>query len=207
MDMACSVGALNSNQFHFITMPEFFAIWCPPRSRRTNSSITLQRFRSSLLLFLVIPTLLFGLYFGPLVELAKCIQCKHVVFVKFLMYFYYERLSKTMKRRLCLWHVYLFVCWDFIRLATIEKRWNLQLRESLDQQTLDILLVDDDEFFAEIVAGQLQDELQHRVTIARSGRQRRNYLKTALILIFDYHFSRITICRRWTVLNLFSGCR
>jgi CheY-like chemotaxis protein len=61
----------------------------------------------------------------------------------------------------------------------------------LDQQTLDILLVDDDEFFAEIVAGQLQDELQHRVTIARSGRQAKELLENSTshfdIILTDYY--------------------
>jgi DNA-binding NtrC family response regulator len=61
----------------------------------------------------------------------------------------------------------------------------------LDQQTLDILLVDDDEFFADIVAGQLQDELQHRVTIARGGRQAKELLENSSshfdIILTDYY--------------------
>jgi DNA-binding NtrC family response regulator len=61
----------------------------------------------------------------------------------------------------------------------------------LDQQTLDILLVDDDEFFADIVAGQLQDELKHRVTIARSGRQAKELLENSSshfdIILTDYY--------------------
>jgi DNA-binding NtrC family response regulator len=40
----------------------------------------------------------------------------------------------------------------------------------MDEQTLNILLVDDDEFFANVVANQLQDEYQYNVTIARNGR-------------------------------------
>jgi CheY-like chemotaxis protein len=65
------------------------------------------------------------------------------------------------------------------------------LETPLDQQTLDILLVDDDEFFAEIVASQLQDELQHRVTIARSGRQAKEFLENNTshfdIILTDYY--------------------
>jgi DNA-binding NtrC family response regulator len=49
----------------------------------------------------------------------------------------------------------------------------------LDQQTLDILLVDDDEFFADIVASQLKDELKHRVSIARDGRQAKELLENS----------------------------
>ncbi|MGA3288529.1 MAG: response regulator [Bacteroidota bacterium] len=61
----------------------------------------------------------------------------------------------------------------------------------MDQQTLDILLVDDDEFFADIVAGQLQDELKHRVTIARGGRQAKELLENSSshfdIILADYY--------------------
>ncbi len=41
----------------------------------------------------------------------------------------------------------------------------------MEQQTLNILLVDDDEFFANIVATQLQDEYKYKVTIARNGHE------------------------------------
>jgi DNA-binding NtrC family response regulator len=41
----------------------------------------------------------------------------------------------------------------------------------LEQQTLNILLVDDDEFFANVVATQLQDEYNYKVTIARNGHE------------------------------------
>jgi DNA-binding NtrC family response regulator len=61
----------------------------------------------------------------------------------------------------------------------------------LDQQTFDILLVDDDEFFAEIVAGQLRDELNHKVTIARSGRHAKEILENNNshfdIILTDYY--------------------
>ena len=61
----------------------------------------------------------------------------------------------------------------------------------MDQQPLDILLVDDDEFFADIVAGQLKDELQHRVTIARGGRQAKELLENSRshfdIILTDYY--------------------
>jgi DNA-binding NtrC family response regulator len=61
----------------------------------------------------------------------------------------------------------------------------------LDQQTLDILLVDDDEFFGDIVAGQLRDELKYRVTVARSGRQAKELLESRSthfdIILTDYY--------------------
>jgi CheY-like chemotaxis protein len=41
----------------------------------------------------------------------------------------------------------------------------------LEQQTLNILLVDDDEFFANVVATQLQDEYKYKVIIAHNGRE------------------------------------
>jgi CheY-like chemotaxis protein len=83
------------------------------------------------------------------------------------------------------------VCSEFLRLATIENDNSSNWKESLDQQTLDILLVDDDEFFADIVAGQLQEELQHRVTVARSGRQAKEILENNNshfdIILTDYY--------------------
>jgi len=41
----------------------------------------------------------------------------------------------------------------------------------VEQQTLNILFVDDDEFFAKVVATQLLDEYKYKVTIARNGRE------------------------------------
>ncbi len=38
-------------------------------------------------------------------------------------------------------------------------------------EPLHILLVDDDDFFAEVIARQLEEELHHKVTIANNGRQ------------------------------------
>jgi DNA-binding NtrC family response regulator len=41
----------------------------------------------------------------------------------------------------------------------------------MEEQTLHILLVDDDEFFASVVANQLQDEYNYKVTVAGNGRE------------------------------------
>lgn len=61
----------------------------------------------------------------------------------------------------------------------------------MDQQSLNILLVDDDEFFADIVAGQLQEELQHHVTVARNGRQAKEILEHKSfqfdVILTDYY--------------------
>ncbi len=66
----------------------------------------------------------------------------------------------------------------------------------MDQQPLDILLVDDDEFFADIVAGQLQDELKHKVKIARSGREAKELLEKGNshydMILTDYFMPEIT---------------
>ncbi len=51
------------------------------------------------------------------------------------------------------------------------------MEDAIDQEALDILLVDDDEFFADIVAGQLEEELNHHVTIARGGSQAKELLE------------------------------
>jgi DNA-binding NtrC family response regulator len=48
----------------------------------------------------------------------------------------------------------------------------------LEQQTLNILLADDDEFFASIVANQLQDEYKYKVTVARNGREAKELIAT-----------------------------
>jgi DNA-binding NtrC family response regulator len=55
----------------------------------------------------------------------------------------------------------------------------------MEQQTLNILLVDDDEFFASIVATQLQDEFKYKVTIARSGEEARELIATGGNNYFD----------------------
>jgi DNA-binding NtrC family response regulator len=66
----------------------------------------------------------------------------------------------------------------------------------LDEQTLNILLVDDDEFFADIVANQLQDELKHHVTIARSGQEARCLLEKGSIhfdmILTDYYMPEMS---------------
>jgi DNA-binding NtrC family response regulator len=69
------------------------------------------------------------------------------------------------------------------------------LEDLSDQQTLDILLVDDDEFFADIVAGQLEEELKHHVTIARDGRQAKKFLEDNTshfdIVLTDYYMPEL----------------
>jgi NADH-quinone oxidoreductase subunit N len=64
------VGALNSiiSLYYYARVLRYMFLRDP--EGQTNS-ITLQRSEAILLLALVIPTLLFGLYFGPLVELAN----------------------------------------------------------------------------------------------------------------------------------------
>jgi DNA-binding response OmpR family regulator len=68
--------------------------------------------------------------------------------------------------------------------------------KALDQQTLDILLVDDDEFFADIVANQLQDELHHKITIARGGREAKELLEKENshfdMILTDYYMPEIS---------------
>jgi CheY-like chemotaxis protein len=70
------------------------------------------------------------------------------------------------------------------------------MEESLDEQTLNILLVDDDEFFADVVAGQLQDELKHKVTIARSGHEAKEILGKGNfhfdIILTDYYMPEMS---------------
>ncbi len=55
----------------------------------------------------------------------------------------------------------------------------------MEQQTLNILLVDDDEFFASIVANQLQDEYKYKVTIARNGLEAKELISTGGSNHFD----------------------
>lgn len=43
---------------------------------------------------------------------------------------------------------------------------------------LNILVVDDDEFFANVVAGQLREEFHHRTTVAENGLQARKIVET-----------------------------
>jgi DNA-binding NtrC family response regulator len=47
----------------------------------------------------------------------------------------------------------------------------------LEQTTLKILLVDDDEFFVDVVASQLQEEYRYKTTVARSGREAKRILE------------------------------
>jgi NADH-quinone oxidoreductase subunit N len=64
------VGALNSiiSLYYYARILRYMFLRDPEGQ---TSSISLKRSEAILLLFLVIPTLLFGLYFGPLVELAN----------------------------------------------------------------------------------------------------------------------------------------
>jgi len=49
----------------------------------------------------------------------------------------------------------------------------------LEEQSLHILLADDDEFFAGIVSNLLQNEYKYKITIARNGREARDLLAQA----------------------------
>ena len=66
----------------------------------------------------------------------------------------------------------------------------------MNEHALNILLVDDDEFFADVVAGQLQDELQHKVTVARSGHQAKEILDKGNshfdIILTDYYMPEMS---------------
>ena len=55
----------------------------------------------------------------------------------------------------------------------------------MEQQKLNILLVDDDEFFASIVANQLRDEYKYKVTIACNGREAKELIATGGGNYFD----------------------
>jgi DNA-binding NtrC family response regulator len=63
-------------------------------------------------------------------------------------------------------------------------------------QSLNILLVDDDAYFADIVADQLKDELKYNVTIARSAREAQSQLEKSTthfdIVLTDYHMPELT---------------
>jgi len=64
----------------------------------------------------------------------------------------------------------------------------------LEQSTLNILLVDDDSFFADVVAGQL--EYKYKVTIARSGGEAEELLKRGSnhydMVLTDYNMPEVT---------------
>lgn len=66
----------------------------------------------------------------------------------------------------------------------------------MGKQTLDILLVDDDEIFADIVANQLQDELKHKVIVAHSGKQAQELLENGNshfdMILTDYSMPEMT---------------
>lgn len=66
----------------------------------------------------------------------------------------------------------------------------------MDHQPLNILLVDDDDFFADIVAAQLRDEYNHKVTIARSAFAAKDLLSGETthfdIILTDYHMPEMT---------------
>jgi len=67
---------------------------------------------------------------------------------------------------------------------------------SVTDQSLHILIVDDDDFFADVVARQLEEELHHTVTIVTSGRDAQNLLSSAEnhfdIIFTDYDMPNIT---------------
>jgi DNA-binding NtrC family response regulator len=60
----------------------------------------------------------------------------------------------------------------------------------MDQQTLDILLIDDDKFFTDIVANQLKDEFHYKVTVANTGQMAKELLENRNslfdIILTDY---------------------
>jgi CheY-like chemotaxis protein len=66
----------------------------------------------------------------------------------------------------------------------------------LEIQQLHILLVDDDNFFADIVASQLRDEYKHKVTVARSAYEAKEHLEKKNthfdIILTDYHMPGMT---------------
>ena len=55
----------------------------------------------------------------------------------------------------------------------------------MEQPTLNILVVDDDEFFADIVANQLREEYKYNVTIARTGQEAKELIATGGNTYFD----------------------
>lgn len=60
----------------------------------------------------------------------------------------------------------------------------------MDQQTLDILLIDDDKFFSDIVANQLIEEFHYKVTVANTGQMAKIILENRNslfdIILTDY---------------------
>jgi two-component system, LuxR family, response regulator FixJ len=61
----------------------------------------------------------------------------------------------------------------------------MNLSKSMEQPTLNILVVDDDEFFADIVANQLREEYKYNVTIARTGQEAKELIATGGNTYFD----------------------
>jgi DNA-binding response OmpR family regulator len=66
----------------------------------------------------------------------------------------------------------------------------------LDQPALNILLVDDDEFFADIVSGQLEDEYHYKVAVAHGGREAEELLERGNthfdMILTDYNMPDVT---------------
>lgn len=60
---------------------------------------------------------------------------------------------------------------------------------------LHILLVDDDDFFAEVIARQLEEELNHKVTIASDGRQAEKIIASGKehfdVILTDYEMPNV----------------
>jgi CheY-like chemotaxis protein len=61
----------------------------------------------------------------------------------------------------------------------------MNLSKSMEQPMLNILVVDDDEFFADIVANQLREEYKYNVTIARTGQEAKELIATGGNTYFD----------------------
>jgi CheY-like chemotaxis protein len=61
---------------------------------------------------------------------------------------------------------------------------------------LNILLIDDDEFFVKVVATQLNDEYRHNTTVARSGQESMNLLQNGSnifdVILMDYDMPEVT---------------
>ncbi len=66
----------------------------------------------------------------------------------------------------------------------------------MEPQSLNILLVDDDSFFADVVGEQLKDECKHQVTIARSAREAQELLEKKAsffdVILTDYYMPEMT---------------
>ncbi len=66
----------------------------------------------------------------------------------------------------------------------------------MDHHTLDILLIDDDKFFSDIVANQLREEFHYKVTVANTGQSAKTILESRNslfdIILTDYSMPEMT---------------